>query len=311
MEEAAKILRQIDRARNIVLIGHKNIDGDCLGSLLAFRQFLIKRDNKPILISVDEPSQNLAFLPHLDQIQSNLPPNFDLLIALDCASLSQTGFEEKLKTKKIINIDHHATNDSFGFLNLIDSKAAATCQIIYWLLREWGIKIDRKIAIYLLVGIMTDTGGFQYSNTTKDVLEVASDLLKYGVNIEKINRHLFGTKSLPALKIWGIVLERIIKNKKYNIAASYVTEDDLKKLGATEEDLEGIANFMSEIPNVSAIMFISERQGMIKGSLRSTKDDIDVSVLAQMLGGGGHQKAAGFSVPGKLRIKNGKIKMII
>jgi len=302
-----QILETIKNFKQIVLVGHKNIDGDCLGSMLAFRKMLTEKGKKVVLVSKDEPNQNLKFLPNIPKINHKLPEKLDLIIALDCANLSQTGFPKELSEKKIINIDHHATGDSFGDLNLINSKAASCTQIIFSLFRKWGIKIDREIANYLLIGILTDTGGFQYSNTTQEVLNSASDLLKYGVNLELIHKKLFGTKSFPALKIWGKVLERIRKNNKYNIAASYVTTKDLEESGATDSDLEGISNFMSDIPQVSAVLFLSEKEGVVKGSLRTTKDNIDVSALASIMGGGGHKKAAGFSVPGELKIENGKI----
>ncbi len=307
-EDYLKTLDLISKHKNILLITHRNPDGDALGSTLGLYLALVKMGKNPKPFCIDPIPSSFLFLPENFQIINQFDTkNFDMIIVLDCGSPSQMGLKDE-KEKEIlnfslplINIDHHISNPKFGSINIIESKAAACTQIIYNLILESKIKINKYIATCLLTGLYTDTGSFMHDNTTAEVLKIASDLLILGGRYNKISSNI-KLKTIPALRLWGRALSRIQKDRQLGIATSVITKEDLSDCRASYDDLSGVVSLINTVPNINATLLLSEREGgEIKGSLRSEKGGLDVSKVAAVLGGGGHPRASGFSIKGKLR----------
>lgn len=298
----------ISAADNIAVIAHKNPDGDATGSLLAVDNFLNNINKQHTLLTPNSPSVQFDFLINARPIEHNFLnlTNFDLIITLDCADEKQAGIENRLaeiKTKKIkiINIDHHLTNSRFGEINLVLSDASSTSEIIFSLLRAINSPIDENMATALMTGVLTDTSNFSNAATTFSSMKVAAELLKQGARMHEIMHHTLKNKSLGVLKLWGKVLLRLEEIPQSGIVVTVITLDDLKEAQVDKEAVEGVANFLNILSRTKAILVLREEQeGIVKGSLRTTDDQVDVSKIAKLFGGGGHKKAAGFTIKGHL-----------
>ncbi len=236
---------------------------------------------------------------------------FDLIITVDTGDLVQLGsFYENNRAlfdrTPLLNIDHHSSNGQFGTYNLLDFKVSATTQMLTSILlqleKDAGRPlIDEDVATLLLVGIITDTGSFQHSNTTPEAFEVAADLLERGARQQEIIKHIFKTKSLATLKLWGRVLSKIQYDEVHRFVYSTITAQDLAETGAHPDDTGGIIDeLMSNAPNAEVVMLLKEKEAnYASGSLRAPGHLADVSEIAASIGGGGHKKAAGFRIKGK------------
>jgi phosphoesterase RecJ-like protein len=304
-----KIKQFFKKYQQFLIVMHQKPDGDCLGASLALKLYLENKKKNVQVILVDRLPEKYKILPDAREIKEIkdfkkffTKQKFDAFIFLDCGSCTLAGIEEEcLRDYPILNIDHHPTNELFGKINYLSSESSATSEILYDLFLGWKVKIDRKMATLLFAGIFTDTGGFKHSNTTLLVLRKAADLQKRGVNVAKLTKRLFNTRSIASLKILGLALSRLNINKRYNLVYSLITQKDMEEFHVNQEDLEGVINFVSSLPKVAASLLLYEINHQVKGSLRTERDDIDVSLLAQSLGGGGHKKAAGFRLPGCLK----------
>ncbi len=302
-------------ARRIALICHRKPDCDTIGSMLGLYMGFGQDDSKELsLFSIDSAPEQLSFMPHIEELQQLAkfnPVQFDAVITLDCGDFCQTGFQElairRSSLPLLINIDHHG-NELFGDLNIIDTHSSSTAEIVYQLLKTSGYEITRDIATCLFSGIIQDTDNFKNPNTTIETFEATSALLAKGVNIKKVGAHLNYNRSLNSLKAWGKILSRAKKHASLNVVTTYITNEDMEIFSTNREGIEGIANFLNSMPDVrAACVLIEDGKGEIKGSLRTLSDDIDVSKLAQFFGGGGHRRAAGFSIPGSICEENGKL----
>lgn len=307
-EALLKIRGLILNSKKILAITHSQPDGDGLGAVLALFLALKKLKKEVVSFCVDKPSYIYEFLPSFFEIKNKINfEDFDLIIFLDCANEKLTGIYEENSfpfSKKIttVNIDHHSGNSLFGKVNLVDTTSSATCEIIFFLLKDLEVEIDKDIASCLLCGIYTDTGSFQNQNTSRRSLEIASWLLRAGGKIKELIKYAFKSKRLSTLRLWGKAMSSLFKNEKYNLVIAIITRKDMEEAGASEEDMEGIANFLNTIPEVNAVMILYDRSnGTIKGSLRTRHLSYDVFPLARALGGGGHRKAAGFVIEGSLK----------
>jgi phosphoesterase RecJ-like protein len=299
----------IKKMRKILLVGHKKPDSDAIGAAVALGLFLQKFKKEVIMSSYETPPSRFDFLTknfkflYLEEAFA-FEQDIDLIITLDCGSFGQTGLENKFFTKPnifLINIDHHYDNTNFGALNIIQEKASSTCEIVYEILQKLGGLIDKKIATALLCGIFGDTDSFKNPNTTEKTLQYTSLLLSQGADLKEIIKNTLQDKSVAALHLWGKVLSRLQKHKKLGLVYTIVTHEDVKENKNYLSDLEGIANFLNSIPEAKASLVLVEKEnGEIKGSLRTLSKTINIAKLAHLFGGGGHKKAAGFTIPGKL-----------
>lgn len=234
--------------------------------------------------------------------------NFDLIIAVDTGDLVQLGKvrtenPELFENTPLLNIDHHSSNGMFGSYNFVDSSVAATTQILTPLIqameKEFGQElIDEDVATLLLVGIITDTGSFQHTNTSPEAFEVAADLLECGARQQEIIKHIFKTKSLATLKLWGQVLSKIHYDNEVKLVYSTITLEDLARTGADSADSGGIIDeLMTNAPDAEVVMLLKEKEpGYVSGSLRAPGQLADVAEIAKKMNGGGHKKAAGFRI---------------
>ncbi len=307
---ARQILTAISGANHILLISHEKPDGDTLGASLAMSKFLEKEKIVHKHFCADKHAPYFDYLPKIENVindykEINLADH-DLIITLDCGDIRRTTIHEDLNLFNdktiIINIDHHESNDLFGHHNLVVTNASSTSEIMYKFFEFHQIKIDKYMATSLLTGIITDTMNFSNAATNNDSLKIAATLLKRGARVNKIISQVSGNKNLNSLKLWGTVLARLQLNEQYNFAYTVITQKDLQenKISA-EEARDGLANFLSMLNDVNFILVLTEEENeIIKGSLRTTKDNVDVAKMANAFGGGGHKKAAGFTTKGKL-----------
>ncbi len=200
----------------------------------------------------------------------------------------------------VLMIDHHPTNPGFGTVNILIPEAASTCEIVVQLADALGWAIDTEIATCLLTGVYTDTGGLLHSNTTAGVYRTVARLLRAGARQQLIVSAVFRTADISTLRLWGRVLEKITVTDEGG-AVSAVTEADFRATGADPSSLAGAIDYVNAVPGMRFSMVLSERDGKVKGSIRTLREDVDVAALAGKLQGGGHRKAAGFAVTGKLK----------
>lgn len=295
-------LHHINSARNIFLTSHKNCP-DATGSVCALIDFFHARGKRVYPFLAEPVLKNLRYLPWSDGIRTDIPELslFDLFLIVDAGDLKQTGIAEQLirvRRSAIINIDHHKTNEHFGEINIVDKNASSTCELLYTLISTNNHAITPTAAECLLTGIVGDTDNFTNAATTKRSLQIASDLVFQGANIFHIIQRLVGTEaSINTLRLWGTIFERLTYNKKYGIAVSYVMQEDLRRCSVSEDAVELVSNLLNHICGIKAGVLMKEtKNGAYKVSMRSTDDTIDLAFLARSAGGGGHKKAAGFTV---------------
>ncbi len=302
-----QIYDRLKRARAIVIVAHQNADGDALGSACALFEHLDKIGLKTEIFCLTPLNPRLAFLPHSEKLQTNpeifANPELDTIIVLDSGDLQYAGIHNFVKdhSAEIINIDHHHTNQKYGHHNLVISTASSTAEVVYHFLRHVQAHISHRMATSLLTGIITDTDNFTNSATSDTAIAAAGDLIRRGGNLNMINDQVVRNKSISLLRLWGDVLNRLNKHVGLDMVYTYITQADLSKHKISETDSEGIANFLNNLDEGKMALILKETQeGKIKGSFRTTKDDVDVSALAKKLGGGGHKKAAGFTTTGTI-----------
>ncbi len=302
-----KLLKWFEKASNVLIIFHESPDGDAVASSLALGSVLCKKGKNVDLACRDEIPEVFRFLPGTENIKRDfILGDYDLICTVDCGDARRTGFYSRIieysKNKtRLVNIDHHVKNDlhKIAHLNVVDESAAASAEIIHRIITEMGLSIDKQIATLLLTGLYTDTGGFQHSNTCPRVYSLASKLLAKGASLGKISKNILLNKKLTSLRLWGVAMSRVWQNS-WGIAISYITLGDIEKLGAQVDDVSGIVNLINSIPDARAAILFTEIAGCkIRASVRTEKD-VDMAVLARLFGGGGHKKAAGFTLDGKI-----------
>jgi phosphoesterase RecJ-like protein len=301
-----RLVRTIKSSERIVVATHRDPDGDGIAAALA-SAYLVEhfKKKKPILYCHSKIPTKYHFLLGHYKFTRRLPA-FDLLIAVDSASISRIFpeiTEKGLTDKAIINIDHHRSNDSFGTLRIIDATASSACEIIYFIFKRLKIKISKPLAEVFYCGIYNETGGFVYQNTTKTVLQMAGDLVATGVEpdfiVKKVN-----SKTLSGTRLLIKVLNTIeVKN---GIAIMYLCQDMLKHSSAEMSDSENFISFLQAIKGVRVSLFLREEKDGTRVSLRSD-GIIDVDRLARQYGGGGHRLAAGLRLNKNLHAAKGEI----
>lgn len=310
MDSSATLYSQaaslIQASSRILLVSHRRPDGDTLGASIALHLALESIGKQTTLACIDEIPRRLKFLPATDRFVREFNMfAYDLIIISDAGAYHMTGFHEKYpdflsRKVPIINLDHHVSNEGFGTVNIIDTKASSATVVIWKLFKHMGIAANKEIALALLAGIYNDTGGFIHSNTTQETFEIAGELAQTGANISTIVRPMFRESTMAQLRLWGYILENARINEK-GVLTSVVSASDIKELGVHGSDTGGIVDLMNTVPEALFAILLAEDDGMVKGSLRTQRDDVDVSAIASQFGGGGHKKASGFRVHGRLQ----------
>jgi len=308
--ELHKAYTTIYKAQKIAIIPHASPDADAIGAAISTK-IILKRFGKTVdTICFDPPAKNTLFLPYTHEFTQKLSPDsYNLLIFVDCGAHYMSKFHTIIPNlfnglTEILNIDHHHTNDLFGTINLVDSTAASTCQILFETFKKWQFELDIEVAQCLMTGLYFDTGSFKHSNTTPRVLRIAGQLKSYGINTEQIAYEVFKKKNINTLKLWGNVLKNAKRTQK-NIISSVADQSDYKATDSQQKDLEGVIDYLNAVPNSKFSVLISDDQkGGIKGSLRTQNEKADLSEIAGIFGGGGHKLASGFRIQGKLEAEN-------
>jgi phosphoesterase RecJ-like protein len=307
-----KLKEYISGASHVLLSTHERPDGDALGAMVALSYYLEDLNKNYLCFAREKVMDTYFFLPGIEKVKSKLDDIkvFDLIIFLDAGDVKRTGIKDFLSQidkgkTKIVNIDHHLTSeldhDHFFDLNIVSLEVSSTAEIIYNFFEYLKIPLNKQKATNLLTGVLTDTGCFSNLGTTVSSFSIASDLMNKGTNIKKICDYTLKNKNVVSLKLWGRVLSRLEKNEKTGVVTSAITLKDLEECGAEEESTEGISNFLNFLSDAKyTLLFKEEKDGIIKGSLRTTREEVDVAKIAAEYGGGGHKKAAGFSAKGRL-----------
>src|ERR687897_1780725 len=286
-----------------VLTTHENPDGDALGSLLAAKLAFDQLGKDTVMaLHGDAPfPQEYAFMP-LEDLRRRWPEDVAerVLLALDCANESRIADPEVLgRVPLSINLDHHHDNTRFGRINLVVPDASSTGEVLRDLFRELGLELTPDIAEALYIALVTDTGRFQYTNTTPKALRLAAELVEAGADVHRIFQGVYESVEFAKLKLLARALERARVYEGGQIIVSYLLRTDFADVGAAEPYSEGIIDYLRAVEGADMAVLILEppRQDgpARRGSLRASVDELDVSAIARKSGGGGHRQAAGFS----------------
>ncbi len=299
-----QILHDLRSAEKLIVVTHENPDGDALGSLVAMRQVLrtLGKDSPAFIDAREFPlPQEYRFLP-LEDVLSTPPEDIEdrTAVFLDCGSLERNPAEAfRRPGMHILNIDHHHDNTLFGTVNLVDSEASCTAEIVWDLMHGLGVAATPEIARALYVGLMTDTGRFMYENTGPRAHRMAAELIEAGVDVPKLYRQVY--EGVPYGKL-ALLARGLAKTRRYDNGRLTVTAldaCDFAESGAEESYSEGVVDHLRAVEGTAVAALIRDRitaaDGDRKVSLRASDDRVDVSRIARLQGGGGHRQAAGFT----------------
>lgn len=306
-ESVEALKKKILESKKILLLAHKNPDGDTIGSALAMYHYLQGLAKDCDLGCFNPPAEGLHFLPGLEHLIHDMDDkHYDLIITFDSADPKLLGMEKKcpelfLRKERLVNIDHHVSNLQYAGINLVITECASTTQVLYYLFKAYKAIFTRDIATCLLTGLYTDTGSFMHQNTTSETLRVGADLIRFGADLNSLSKAFFQTKPIAQLRLWGRVLNRA-KLTNDEVLFSAITKADIDELKAEKDHLSGAIELLKYVPGIRYAEILSEENdGKVKASLRTIREDVDVAAIAGKYGGGGHIKAAGFSISGKLQ----------
>jgi phosphoesterase RecJ-like protein len=293
-------LRQHDR---FLVVTHENPDGDALGSLLAATLALrqLGKDAVMYLAGQTPLPREYAFMP-LDELVREPPADSAerVLFAVDCAKEDRIGDEAaRSRAPLVLNVDHHHDNTRFGDLDLIVADASSTGEVLRDVFAELGVELTPELAEPLYIAVVTDTGRFQYANTTPKALRLAAELVEAGADIHAVFQEVYESVEFAKLKLLARALGRAEVLEGGRIVVSHLLRTDFAEVGASEPYSEGIIDYLRAVEGADLAVLIREQLGRgaqaHKGSLRSSIDELDVSAIARRFGGGGHRQAAGFS----------------
>lgn len=306
----SKIKKLIDVSNNIYIVGHIGPDGDAIGSSFAVC-LALKSIGKNAKVIMPNYSDSFKFLPGIDTAVKEVDEeSYDLLIGVDSSTKERLAISEKdyNKAKKVAVIDHHVLSDNvYGDARYVDSSMPATCQIVYDFLIFMGIHITKEIATYLYTGIITDTGSFNYSSTNPETLNIAAKLIETGIDFSYICRKLNHTIKEAKLKLIGIAINNMEVYYGGKLRYAYINYNEISKLGLNDEDAEGMTNYLLMPEGTEVSIYVREKSdGSKKVSMRSS-GNVDVSKIALLFNGGGHARAAGYTMEEDINIGKNKV----
>ena len=293
-----EILKEIEKAETFVVLAHENPDGDSVGSALGVCTFLKELGKTDIDVLFKEYPETFNFLPNSDMIkQESTFERYDMAIVVDCPNSDRVSKEYRKfieNAKIIVQFDHHLRNSMFGDYNVVNPVAPACSQILVSALEYLKIDISKDVATCLLAGIITDTGGFRFNSTTAETFEFAAWCLSKGINVAKVYKEAMMTKTITQFKAEKLALDRLEFFNDDKITFTYITKQDIDELGIKSGELDGIAGVGITIKDVEVAIFAREKDDGFKISFRS--NNIDVSDICMLFGGGGHKLAAGCQI---------------
>jgi phosphoesterase RecJ-like protein len=306
-----QIIHHLKNSSHILVASHAKPDGDAIGSLIAMGLALDALNKKTTLYNESPIPAVYRFLPSVNRIVRHInSANFDVAVMLDCGGLERIGkaVSAVKQIPVIVNIDHHITNTRFGHFQFIDTSACATAEIIFRLIKQMDVPIDKAIATSIYTGILTDTGSFRFSNTNKAAFTICQEMVELGVDPYSIASHVYGTYSLGRIKLLNLALDSIEISSNGKLSIMTLTQDMFEETNTQPEDIDGLINYARRIEDVKvAALILEHKNGKGKSknsnkfhvSLRSN-GSVDVAVIASEFGGGGHSSAAGFNIESTL-----------
>lgn len=301
-----QVIEAIRRHKRFLVTAHVNPEGDSLCSQLAMKELLHILGKTAFIVNHDKVPEHYKFLPKAGEISADTAkkPDFDAVIVLDCPTIKRIGGVKDMipKGKPVINIDHHISSEKFGDVNWVDANASSTGEMVYRLYKEMDIPLTREVALCLYIAILTDTGNFNYDNTSRLTHEIAGELLGYGLDPAMVSENVYERRSIEDIRFLGLVLSTLKVNLAGDVAYLEMTRKMVEETGADMSKSDGFINYARSIGGVKiAIIFKEDMRdpNKINVSFRS-KGDVDVNGIAAYFGGGGHTKASGCALTGSL-----------
>ncbi len=300
--------RRLDEAQKIAIASHARPDGDAIGSLVALGDALTRAGKDVVMLNQDQTPERYRFLDGSGEIrqpdQLAEPLEVDAFVALDTADAKRIGDDvwKAVPTRRLtIVLDHHISNERYGDLNYVDAVSPATGQIVYELIRQQNWELSARARDNLWTAIVTDTGSFQYANTTSRTLEIAADLLREGADVAELSQRIYQNYPFRRLQLLGALIDSLERSPDGKIASWKLRRETMDSLGICSEDTEGLIDHLRAIDGVIvAAAFEEVGDGTVRVSARSKSDAADVSAVCQEFGGGGHKLAAGARIPGHI-----------
>ena len=293
------LVEKIKNSKNIAIIIHVNPDNDCLGSGLSLFLGLNKIGKKCSIFCDDVISEKFHYFKGIEFLNKQNTEKFDFIICSDTATYNRLGkYKIFLKNCESLNIDHHFSNEKYGTYNIIETKASCS-EVMFNFLKELNIEIDKDMAFNLFAGLIGDTGGFQHSTTTESCFEMAIELMKTGINIERVNYYAMKVKTLKSFKLFQKAITNVSFYFNNLVSLMVIDQDMLNEIGATEKDTTGfVYNCVNIEGFLMGILITEEYKDRWSVSVR-TYEPLFASSLCEKFGGGGHKFAAGCKIAGK------------
>lgn len=297
----------LEEVTHVIIFSHRNPDGDTIGGNIALRLGLEAQGKYVTSVCADPLPDVYHTMPGCEVFQQDWDrTRVDMYMNVDGSSTTQLVFPEKdpsLLDGRVpfVSIDHHISNALFGTLNVVVPDACSTTFILYHLFSALRWKITPLMATHLLLGIYYDTGSFMHANTSFEALQAAAKLQALGADRNVVMKVLYQQRTPGQLRIWGRALERMEQTPD-GVILSGVTAQDLTECGAKTDEVGGVVDYLNSVGGATFSVLLSEdpAKGIVKGSTRTRRDDVNLSEFCKKLGGGGHQKASGFGIPGSL-----------
>ena len=299
-------------ARNPVLVSDVRLDGDSLGSVMAIYHFLQQHGKSSRVYVAEVVPEQYRFLPDVHVCSTDVTifddSTIDLVVVFDC---SEAAFVASLVDRTqgnptVVNIDHHKTNPKYGNVNQVLVESPATAEVVFRFLEANHAVITKHVSTCLLAGLCFDTNMFSNSATNERALDTASHLILHGARVQDVIRTMFQNRSVGALKVWGAALERLTDHEDIRVMTTVLTRNDIETHQVTDDEIDGLSNFLNLVADTNTLFVLREtKEGGVKVSMRSRTQD--VSKIANAYGGGGHAKAAGFTLLGASLVENNSI----
>lgn len=294
------LLAAVRKGHRFLLTSHINPDGDAIGSAIGLSRVLHKLGKGATIWSRDGVPKLYRPLPGSSRVHSGqeppkgFPDLFDAVIVLECPSPDRTGLADEIRQLKILNMDHHLGNEHYGVVNWVETASPAVGEMVFRLAQALNVDLDPETANALYLTLVTDTGGFRFSNATPAAFEAAAELVTDGASPETVAKWLYESQPESAMRLLGAMLNSLEMHDGGRVATVWLTQEMMKQCGASHGDTEGLIDYPRSIDGVEAIALFREIEDGIKVSLRS-RGQVNVEKIARSHGGGGHANAAGFS----------------
>lgn len=304
LDPAGQFAALLARSQHIPIVSHVAPDGDAVGSILGMYWLLRALGKQPIPILTDPVPAMFTYLPGSETIRHTFPKGtpeepVDMILVVDLSSTDRIGSfyetqHELFERIPVVQIDHHVTNKNFGTVNIVDPRAASTCEMVYRLARELGMPVTPDAALCMLNGLITDTQCFRTSNTTANTLRIATDLIDDGASLNTVTEAYFRSRPLSTLRLWAAAFSQL--HVQGNIVWVAVSQQMLERTGASYEETESLVGQLISVRTCDvAVLFKEDKDHSIKVSFRSSAR-ISVAAIASHFGGGGHDRAAGCTI---------------